>query len=219
MKNIVTIAICTLFLFSCRNNEANGKFTVTGDIKNAPDQKIFLEELFFSGKDPEVLDTEEVKNGHFTVSGIAPDEGMYRLRLEKFNNGFLFINDKPDINFTADLNDPSLSGPSFNTPANDLLKNFIVSIDAQQNSITTGSSHLDELKDKYASDTSKAADSIVNAAKNKYALTTATFKKYIINYIDSSSDPVMTMFALGYIRDIDPTELEKPVNNLLTPFS
>ena len=50
MKKILII-ICIAFSFSCNNEKKiNGEFTVSGHIKNAPDQNIFLEEVYFSEK-------------------------------------------------------------------------------------------------------------------------------------------------------------------------
>ena len=97
MKKIMLIAITAILLFSCKNKTDNGKFTVTGEIKNAPDQKVYLEQLYFSQADPQVLDTVDLKNGHFTASALAPEEGLYRIRLENGKeSGFIFINDKPE---------------------------------------------------------------------------------------------------------------------------
>ena len=47
MKKLIII-VSTLVFFSCKNENTVGKFTLTGEIKNAPDQKIFLEEIHFS---------------------------------------------------------------------------------------------------------------------------------------------------------------------------
>ena len=67
MKKIVLPVALAAVLFSCNNNAEKGKFTVSGDVKGMADQKIYLEELFFSQKDPEVLDTADVKNGKFSI--------------------------------------------------------------------------------------------------------------------------------------------------------
>ena len=53
MKKLIAIIVCTAVLASCKNaGNTTGKFTVNGQIKNAPDQKVYLEELFFSDKTP-----------------------------------------------------------------------------------------------------------------------------------------------------------------------
>ena len=56
MKKLL-ILICCVAFFSCKNENTTGKFTVTGEIKNAEDQKIFLEEVHFSQNAPVVIDT------------------------------------------------------------------------------------------------------------------------------------------------------------------
>src|SRR5689334_13793697 len=115
MKKIALIICTAVSLAACTNKEtAKGKFTVNGEIKNLPDQKVVLEQLYFSDKNPEVLDTAEIKNGKFSVTGTAQEEGLFRLRPLKLDAAFLFINDNPVIDFKADMKDVSLQGPAFN---------------------------------------------------------------------------------------------------------
>ena len=114
MKKFLPLIASVFFLFSCSTSVQKGQFTVTGELKNTPDQKIYLEELYFSQKDPAVLDTAEIKNGKFSLTALAPEEGLYRLRLEKSEAAFIFINDQPAIPFSSDLN--SLSLPDCESP-------------------------------------------------------------------------------------------------------
>ena len=81
MKKTLSLLIISLSILSCKNATTKGKFTISGEIKNVPDQQIFLEQLYFSQKNPEVLDTAKIRNGKFQLSTIAPEEGLYRLRL------------------------------------------------------------------------------------------------------------------------------------------
>ena len=97
MNRFYALSFLILALISCRNKEQYGQFSISGEIKNAGNQKIYLEQLYFSQKDPEVLDTTQLMNGKFTLSAIAAEEGMFRIRLEKNNTGFIFINDVPAI--------------------------------------------------------------------------------------------------------------------------
>ena len=62
IKQFFVLVFCTTILLSCNSDIQKGKFTLTGELKNVPDQKIYLEELYFSQKDPAVLDTAEIKN-------------------------------------------------------------------------------------------------------------------------------------------------------------
>jgi thiol-disulfide isomerase/thioredoxin len=222
MKNILLAILCSMLLLSCHNKTIHGKFTVTGDIKNAQDQKVFLIQVYFSERNPEVLDTAEMKNGHFTISGIAPEEGLFFLRLEKDNSEYYFINDKPDIDFTTDFADQTLSSPSFSTPASTLFKGLMISIDSQRGLINSTATTLEEAQTKFGTDTSHLADSILTATKKEADKANDRFKKYLGAYMDSSSDPILALFSLGYLRSFyhsdDPGKLEKSVNSIAARF-
>ncbi|HMG82710.1 MAG TPA: TlpA disulfide reductase family protein [Ferruginibacter sp.] len=213
MKKIFSLLFIAMALVSCNHKGIKGAFSVTGEIKNAPDQKVYLDELFFSTDDPQVLDTADMKDGKFTLSGISPDEGLYRIRLEKSKSGFIFINDQKDISFNADTQNLSLSGPSFNTHANVLLKGFISSVDSQGNALEAEQNQLEQLKGQ------PGTDSLYKVGADDLDKKTTVIKNYIINYIDTSSDPITALFALGYTRSIDPVLLTKPVNDLNQRFA
>jgi peroxiredoxin len=222
MKNILLAALCSMLLLSCHNKTIHGKFTVTGDIKNVQDQKVFLIQVYFSERNPEVLDTAEMKNGHFTISGIAPEEGLFFLRLEKDNSEYYFINDNPDINFTTDFADQTLYSPSFSTPASALFKGLIINIDSQRSLINASSTAIEQAQLKFGTDTGHIADSVFAATKATADKVNNNFKKYLGAYMDSSSDPILSLFALGYLRSFyhsdDPTKLEKSVTGIAARF-
>ncbi len=212
VKRLLGIVAVSTVLFACNNKEEKGKFTLNGDVKNLPDQKIYLEQLYFSEQDPQVLDTGEVKSGKFSLSAIAAEEGLYRIRFEKANSGFVFINDKPSISFKADMNDVSLDGPSFNSPANTALKNLILNIEGQRKNLVATSHAIDSLKKM------TDADSALTAENTKLAGINSNFNKFITQYVDTSSQPVVTMFALGYTEGVDPAILKPVIPNLTKRF-
>ncbi len=212
MKKLLFGFIAIVSIVSCSKKEDKGRFIVHGNIKNIENQKIYLEELFFSEKNPEVLDTAGINAGKFEVTAIGKEEGLYRLRLEKQAMGFIFINDKSNITFTADAKDVSLSGPVFNTAANTSFKSFLISIDGKQKALTSLSSEIDSLKK------GKNDDSIVATKVTMLTTNAADFKNFIIKSIDTVADPVVAMFALGYTRGINPTELKTIVPNLAKRF-
>src|SRR5258708_16529509 len=117
MKRILIFVSIYLFLLSCNTTEKKGMFIVNGELKGAPDQKVYLEQIFFNQQPPQVLDTVEMNKGNFIVKAISPEEGLYRLRFEK-TAGYIFINDKSEIDFSADVKDSTLQSERFNTPAN-----------------------------------------------------------------------------------------------------
>ncbi len=212
MKKTLVGLLMLASIVSCNNKIEKGIFTVHGNLKNIEDQNIYLEQLFFSDKNPEVLDTAAIKNGKFEIAAKGTEEGLYRLRLEKQELGYIFINDKSDIDFVADAKDISLAGPNFNTTANKSFKSFLTVIDAKQKGLNSLSAEIDSLKKD------KKNDSITNAKIIQLTEDGKGFKSFIIKSIDSISDPVVAMFALGYTRGIDPNELKTVVPNLAKRF-
>ena len=213
MKKLLFGILLIAGTISCNEKAEKGKFTVTGDLKNAPDQKIFLEQLYFSQKDPEIIDTGEIKDNKFTVSGIAPEEGLYRLRFEKQETGYIFINDAAKIDFKADVNDMSLTGPEFNTQANNLFKRFLLGVDGRQKSMSSLSAEINRLQKD------KTNDSIVKLKIIELNKEGSNFKNFIVKSIDTASNPVVAMFALGYTRGIEPGELKTVIPNLSKRFA
>lgn len=213
MKKFVGVVLfIAITISACKTETNNGKFILTGEIKNIPNQKIYLEELYFNQKNPEVLDTGEIKNGQFTLTAQATVEGLYRLRLEKDKPVFIFINDKKEIKLTADYASLSMQTVKINTPANSLLKNFILSIESLRTDLQQRGTQLQQFG------AAEKNDSTYKALLQQYDDKSIDYKKYILNYIDTSTNAVVALFAMGYTRDIEPEKLEKPIAGLSKRF-
>jgi peroxiredoxin len=212
MKKFLPLIASVFFLFSCSTSVQKGQFTVTGELKNTPDQKIYLEELYFSQKDPAVLDTAEIKNGKFSLTALAPEEGLYRLRLEKSEAAFIFINDQSAIPFSSDLNSLSLENAKFNSPANYLLRSFMVDIEKQRKELEDKASILQQYKNPLPSDSTYQMMQLDILEKQ------AKFQQNVLRYIDTTSNAVMALFSLGYTRDIEPEKIETAVGGLTKRF-
>ena len=212
MKKICVAALCTVILLSCNTKSEQGKFTITGQIKNAPNQKIYLEELFFSEKDPEVLDTAEIKNGQFTIAALAPEEGLYRLRLEKDSAFFIVINDKSELRFSADYKDLTVGGASINSAANASLKKFIAGIQQQRMALEIKAAEVQQLS------AAGTTDSAYLVTKKAFDEKDAAYNNFIAQYIDTTNDAVIALFAVGYSRNIEPEKLEKAIAGLPKRF-
>jgi peroxiredoxin len=214
LKKILLCVTTIATLYSCNNATEKGRFTVNGQLKNAVDQKIYLEELSFGQKDPEVLDTAEIKNGKFTLAGIAAEEGLYRIRLEKSSNGFLFINDNSSINFTADVNDMSLTGPSFATAANSSLKNFIGINDSLMKKLQTAAASAEQLKQSGT----KPTDSIFVAAETNFANAKEALVKFCFQYADTVKSPALALFTTT-AAPVDIEKFQVPLQKLAQRFT
>jgi len=210
MKITLGLIMISFIFLSCRDNKTTGKFTLTGEIKNVPDQQIYLEQLYFSEQTPEVVDTGNIKNGIFSVTTIAPEEGLFRIRLEKNQGGYYFINDVPEIRFTADLNDPDLAAPAFDTKANGILKKFLVQLDTQRKLVVESNGRLEAFKG--------SNDSAISLEIANQTGLLANYNNFISNFIDTTSDPVVAMFVLGYTQGMDPQDIKKIVPGLEKRF-
>ena len=211
IRSFATV-MCTVLLFACNTANQKGKFTVSGELKNAPDQEIYLEELYFSQKDPLVLDTATIKNGKFALSAIAPEEGLYRLRLQKSEAPFFFINDKSDIKFSGDYNNASLEKLQFNSPANASLKKLMTGIETYQKTLEEKSA----LQQQYP--TKSETDSVYQVMVKDYEGKENEYKNYVLNYLDTTRNPIIALFTLGYTRSIEPDKLEKAIGGLTKRF-
>lgn len=212
MKRIFAAAAIAAFLFSCNDKADKGSFTVTGEIKASPDQKIYLEQLYFSSKDPEVLDTAEIKGGKFSLAAIAPEEGLFRIRMED-GGGAIFINEENNINFTGvAVSQEPLNG-SFSSPANIALKKLIQHAD----SIGMLIANKNRLLTEFYKANVKEDDSIFISTFNEFASLKDNFTKFSFTYADTAKSPVLSLFA-ATMAPIDINEFEAPLTKLAKRF-
>ena len=213
MKKTIWLLSVMVVLFSCNHAAEKGKFTVTGQLKNAPDQKVYLEELYFGQKDPEVIDTAEVKNGKFVLSSLADGQGIYHIRLEKANNNFLFINDNNNISLTADLNDISLSGPTFSSPANSSLKKFMIINDSLMKKLQESYTQLNQVKQSGA----KPDDSLFVASATNFSTAKDAVLKFNFQYADTTQSPALALFS-ATSPPVNLEQIQVPLQKLAQRF-
>ncbi len=213
MKKLITYALVVASFISCNEKASEGKFAVHGELKNVENQQIYLDQLFFSqDTNPVVLDTAEIKDGKFTIGAVGNEEGLYRIRFEKQQVGYFFINDAANIDFKADLKDLSLNGPDFNSPANKAFKSFLTAIDSKQKGLNNLSAEIDSLK-KGSNNDSIVAAKILTLNSN-----VKDYNAFVVKTIDTDKDPVVAMYALGYTRGVDPKDLKTVLQNLVKRF-
>ena len=212
MKKLFAVAIVAAILISCNDKADKGMFTLSGEIKSAPDQKVYLEQLFFSARQPEVLDTGELKNGKFLVSAIAPEEGLYRIRLED-GGGAIFINEGSKINFNGTaVSQQPLSG-SFSGPANSALKKLIQHTD----SVGMLIANKNRLLAEFSKANVKEDDSIFIATFNEFTSLKDNFSKFSLAYADTAKNAVISLFA-ATMAPVDIGEFEAPLTKLVKRF-
>ena len=210
IKNLWMVLCCVIFL-SCNREKNIGRFTVIGEIKNIPDQKVYLEEINLDQSAPVILDTVQMVQGKFAISGISSQQNLFRIRAEK-GFGYFFINDKPDISFLADAKEQSLQSQEFYTPASSSLKQFMILVDSLQAGILQVNNKVLQLQQLGSS------DSIVKEQEIHFKILNNAYKKFLTDYIDTTKSPVIALFALGYTEHIEKSEVNKMINNLAKRF-
>jgi peroxiredoxin len=212
MKKLLAAALVAAILFSCNDKKDKGMFTLSGEIKSAPDQKVYLEQLFFSAKQPEVLDTGDIKNGKFSVSAIGAEEGLYRIRIAD-GGGAIFINEASKIDFTgtAVIQEP-LSG-SFSGPANIALKTLIQHAD----SVGMLIANKNRLLTEFSKANVKEDDSIFIATFNEFTALKDDFTKFSFAYADTAKSPIVALFA-ATMAPVEIGAFEEPVSKLVKRF-
>lgn len=213
MKKLLPAVTMAVVLFSCNNASDKGKFTVNGELKSATDQKIYLEELFFSDAKPEILDTGDIKNGKFMVSAIAPEEGLYRLRTEHGENPYLFVNEAGSMSFTGDIKNPELTGQVFSGTANRSLQKMMRHTDSIATKIDSKKRQLTELINAGAD----GADSMVTVLSGELNSLNENFSNYCFAFSDTAKSPIISMFA-ATMAPIELSKLEPQLAKLAKRF-
>lgn len=210
MKKSLTAVVAAVLLLACNNNTGSGKFSVTGNLHSIPDQKIYLEELYFSERRPEVLDTTDIKNGQFNLAAIANEEGLYRLRTQNGKHAYLFVNEGDKINLDTDS---SASNPMFSGAANSSLNKLMTATDSLGLIIAGKDRQLSE----FAKSGMKKTDSTFNAVLAEYNSLTEGFSKYVFTYSDTAKSPIVALYA-ATMAPVELSKLEIPVANLAKRF-
>jgi len=210
MKSIF-IFISAIFLVSCSSSQKKGVFTVNGELKGATNQKVYLEQISFNQQPPQVLDTAEVVKGNFKVKAVAPEEGLYRLRFEK-NAGYIFINDKPEIDFSGDVKDSTLQSARFNSPANVSLTHFIILLDSIHTTLIGEDRNVKEIEQQHD-------DSLQTLAQNQFNTSDNWYKNFLYQYIDTTKSPMVALFALGYSQEIGIDSVKLLIDRLQKKFA
>lgn len=122
---------------------AQNKFTITGDITGMPEQPVKLE-LMHANDSIVIIDSQRSNQaGHFEISGVNSEPGLYRLHFQ-MDRFILLSIDKGNITIsgTWPINDYTVQG----SDASVRLKIFIESVRNFMAEMRMGSAMLDSLK-------------------------------------------------------------------------
>ncbi len=87
LRVLSLLCLGLFFLSSCGNGR--DEFTVIGEFKNMPEQRVRLQELGISDKIVALDSTKTDAQGKFELNGKAPQPGLYQLIFEQGNKYIL----------------------------------------------------------------------------------------------------------------------------------
>lgn len=210
MKKIVFVVLIAITVVACKTKD-NGAFTVTGKIENSPTDKIYLEEIPFAAQASVVIDSTTIKNNHFSLKGIAPDERLYALNIHQ-GPQILLVNDSKEIEVTLDVNNYKnyeIKG----SKASSSLKQLFTDYDAQLTKVKKAYSVLDSLHEKTVS------DSLLTVYELQRDNEMKKLNAVIADFVNKTESPAACLQALGMAtRSMDLDELQGLAMNALNKF-
>ncbi len=206
MKKITYLLAVSMLLLAACQEKKSGSFVVSGKIKNAPSQRIFLEELPYGGEQPVILDSGSLKaNGSFELRAMGREESLYRLVIENGPDALL-VNDSKSIHIDLDVNHYrtyKIEG----SPASESLHVLFEDYRKKDSALYATFQQLDTLQKQ------KATDSVLAIVRSSRDNQIKVMNKMVTDFIEQSPSPAARYYALGMAsRTLAPDELKKLVN-------
>ncbi|HVF97748.1 MAG TPA: DUF4369 domain-containing protein, partial [Flavisolibacter sp.] len=195
MKNLAGVILMAAMV-SCAAKKSDKTFEIEGTVKNSGAKTVYLEEAVPGGR-PVTMDSAEMKSdGSFKLKAPAKEEALYQLRAGGQLVPFaLFISDAPKVKIVADVTNTTQPYTVEGSPASQALINFDKATYEQGLQLFTAGSKVDSLMK------AKAADSITAAEYAKVESMAAGLKKYTQDFLQKSSSPILTLYALSSFQN------------------
>ena len=195
MKNLAGVILMAAMV-SCAAKKSDKTFEIEGTVKNSGAKTVYLEEAVPGGR-PVTMDSAEMKSdGSFKLKAPAKEEALYQLRAGGQLVPFaLFISDVPKVKIAADVTNATQPYTVEGSPASQALINFDKATYEQGLQLFTAGSKVDSLMK------AKAADSITAAEYAKVESMAAGLKKYTQDFLQKSSSPILTLYALSSFQN------------------
>lgn len=189
IKFLLSSALLITLLYSCSDN----KFSIQGQLANAPVQKVWLEHIMANDSIRKVDSTTTAEDGKFAIDGQSNEVEMYRLRFEKGKYILLTTkNDKIKISGDWDNLESYLIEGSESSRT---LKAFVTAL----------RQHLLDIKtyDKITRDMTKqgaSKDSLMGALQQEISDVNKEFVSYVKQFADTTKHLPNAIFAIKMLR-------------------
>jgi peroxiredoxin len=153
---------------------------------------VYLQESA-AGTAPVIIDSSELaKDGSFTLNGSGKEEEIYSLRSNESQYPFaILINDSKKITVNADAMNNTEPYTVKGSEASQGIIDFDHSTMVQAKKVYELSKQVDSLMK------AKAADSIINLPYSRYEAASTELKNFTSNFLEKSSSPALSLYALG----------------------
>ena len=214
MKNIfLSICITICFLTSCKEKEG---YVITGKMLNLPvGSKIYFDELEYNKAT--TLDTTTTgAEGQFRFEGFVSHLGLYRIHCDNKNVIFLVL-DKNSGNISVEADTTNFFIKPYQvkgSASSEQFLNFFIEVSSIYKSINEATSKLPDP----SVEQSDSANQVIN---EKIQLLTDEGRKWINNYVDTVSNPIIAVFALSNFLnpDMDKATFEKFVEKAKSKYT
>jgi peroxiredoxin len=184
IRPLLLISFIAVSFFAACTSE-NRKFVVVGNINGMPVQTVVLEQI--SNDVISIVDSERSKeDGHFEVSGISPQPGLYRLRFQP--NKFILLSvDKGNIRVAADWNSLENYTVTGSVPSENL-KGFLAAVREHLRFSNSMGIVFDTLQ-------ARGNDSMLMVARKNFQDKRMQFTQYVERYADTTPYEPNAIFA------------------------
>ena len=196
IRIVSLLGIALFFLASCGNGR--NEFTVIGEFKNMPQQRVRLQELGISDKIIPLDSTKTDANGKFELNGEAPQPGLYQLIFERDNKYILLSVDKGNVKLSGDWNqiqDYNVTGST----ASLSLRNFLKVVSTHMEDLQTMNIVFQQLR-------TQGKDSLLTKATADAQGIKARLTEFIEHYADTTAYLPNALFS---VRMLNP-KVEQP---------
>jgi peroxiredoxin len=191
IKNIVGILAITIFsLFGCKGENGEERYTISGTIANAANQKLLLQEIPFGEKPIITIDSITLDDkGKYSFEFIAKQEGIYRIATEK-EVEILIVNDAKNIQVNGDAKNYQ-SYAIKGSKSSEALVEFLKEYRKKDSSIFSTLYSLELLQKQ------QAKDSSIYFLQQQRIVKIEDLNKFVQSTINSSNSPAMIYYLLG----------------------
>lgn len=219
-KLLLPILSITWFC-SCSSEKKNPKekqpqsydFTISGNINNISNKKIYLQELPFSNRNPVIMDSALIKGGKFKLSAKAAEEGLYRIFTED-NASFIFVNDQRQLELKASDSSLSVQKTQIESPSNSYLNTVIRELEQRSSELNIISQSLNDPK--------VIADPTLHLAQEKLMNNKVEeYNNFLLKKFRETTDPIIASFTLVTLVNTsipNPMTIKESVEDLSKRF-